>query len=169
MVIRVKLEECKEEQFSNDFFDLIVSLWYGDKYDTQNKQHVEHVKRKIHATFEDFSVVLCAYTDESEPMGFFWYKHDTGLEGVSFSGKDAHIISCALHEKFQRKGIGTLLFNELCKRIKANGGECIYTDTYSKNDDTMIIYIKWGFVPVALLPGLNGTNDNGQVFLYKAL
>ena len=161
--------ECNEEQFVNDFYDLIVGLWYGDKYDTQNKQHINHIKRKIHVTFEDFSVALCAYTDEGEPIGFFWYKHDTGLEGVGFSGKDAHIISCELIEKFQRQGIGTLLLNEVCNRVKSNGGECLYTDTYTANGDSMMFYIKRGFIPVALLPGLNGINDDGQVFMYKKL
>ena len=165
----MKIIEHAEQQFINDFFDLIVGLWYGDKYDAKNGQHIEHVKRKIHVTFEDFSIALCAYTDENEPIGFFWYKHDTGLENVEFSGKYAHIISCELHEKFQRQGIGTKLLNEMCERIKANGGECLYTDTYTANDDSMIVYIKWGFIPVALLPGLNGINDNGQVFMYKTL
>ena len=165
----MKILECSEGKFVNDFFDLIVGLWYGDKYDPQNKQHIEHLKRRIQVTFDDFSVALCAYTEKDEPMGFFWYKHDTGLDGVSFSGKDAHIISCELHEKYQRQGFGTALLAEVCKRVKANGGECLYTDTYTKNDDSMIVYIKWGFVPVALLPGLNGINDSGQVFMYKVL
>ena len=165
----MKIFECDEYQFVSDFFELIVDLWYSDKYNAQNNQHVDHVKRKIHVTFEDFSVALCAYTDADEPMGFFWYKHDTGLEGVGFSGKDAHIISCGLLEKYQRQGYGTLLLNEVCKRVKANGGECLYTDTYTDNYDSMIVYIKWGFIPVALLPGLNGLNDSGQVFMYKIL
>jgi len=165
----MKIIECNEEQFTNDFFDLIVGLWYGDKYNPKNPQHIEHVKRKIHVTFEDFSVALCAYTDEDEPIGFFWYKHDTGIEGVKFSGKDAHIISCELFEKYQRQGIGTMLLNEVCRRIKANGCECLYTDTYTKNWDSMIFYIKRGFIPVALFPGLNGIKDDGQVFMYKKL
>ena len=165
----MKIMECCEEQFVNDFFDLIVGLWYGDKYDAHNNQHVEHVKRKIHVTFEDFSIALCAYTDEDEPIGFFWYKHDTGLEGVGFSGKDAHIISCELHEKFQRQGIGTLILDEVCKRVKFNGGECLYTDTYVANVDSMIFYLKRNFIPVALLPGLNGISDDEQVFMYRKL
>ena len=165
----MKFIECNEEQFTRDFFPMIVDLWYGDKYNHNNHQHVEWVKRKIHVTFDDFSVALCAYTDENEPIGFFWYKHDTGLESVSFSGKDAHIISCGLFDKFQRQGIGTRLLDEICKRIKANGGECLYTDTYTAYDDSMIFYIKRKFIPVALLPGLNGINDDGQIFLYKRL
>ena len=165
----MKIVECNEKQFVNDFFDLIVDLWYGDKYNSQIKQHVEHVKRKIHVTFEDFSVALCAYTDENEPIGFYWYKHDTGLDNIRFSGKVAHIISCGLFDKFQRQGIGTILLDEVCKRIKANGAECLYTDTYTANDDSMIFYIKRNFIPIALLPGLNGVNDDGQVFMYKKL
>ncbi len=82
----MKIIECNENQFINDFFPLIVDLWYSDKYDPDNNQHVEWVMRRIHTTFNDFSVALCAYTDENEPIGFFWYKHDTGLEGVGFEG-----------------------------------------------------------------------------------
>ena len=130
---------------------------------------MDHVRRKIHVTFENFSVTLCVYIDEEEAIGFFWYGHDTGLEGVGFSGKDAHIISCGLLEKFKRQGIGTLLLNEVCKRIKTNGGECLYSDAYTANDDSMMFYIKRKFIPVALLPGLNGLNDEGQVFMYKKL
>lgn len=165
----MKIIACAESKFVGDFFPLIVGLWYGDKYDAANSQHVAWAKKRIHITYESFSTALCAYTDEDEPIGFFWYKHDTGLEGVSFSGKDAHIISCELIEKFQRQGIGTILLEEACKRIKENGGECLYTDTYTANWDSMVFYIKRGFVPVALLPGLNGINDEGQVFMYKKL
>ena len=165
----MKIIECNENQFVNDFFPLIVDLWYSDKYNPQNVQHVELVQRKIHVTFENFSTAICAYTDNGEPIGFFWYKHETGLEGVRFCGKDAHIISCGLFDKFQRKGIGTILLEEICKRIKANGGECLYTDTYTANDDSIIFYIKRKFIPVALLPGLNGLNDDGQVFMFKKL
>jgi len=113
----MKLIEVNEAKFVNDFFKMIVDLWYADKYNPENKQHIDWVRKKIHVTFENFSIALCAYTDDDEPSGFFWYKHDTGLEGVSFSGKDAHIISCGLYEKFQRQGIGSMLLEEVCKRV----------------------------------------------------
>ena len=32
-----------------------------------------------------------------------------------------------------------------------------------------IFYIKRKFVPAALLPGLNGVDDDGQVFMFKKL
>jgi len=134
----MKIIECNENQFINDFFPLIVDLWYSDKYDPNNNQHVEWVMRKIHATFNDFSVALCAYTDENEPIGFFWYKHDTCLEGVSFEGKVAHIISCGLYERFRGQGIGTLLLEKVCNKIKSDGGECLYTDTYAANSDAIM-------------------------------
>jgi len=165
----MKILECSEKRFVDDFFPIIVDLWYSDKYNPKNTQHVEWVKRKIHVTYEDFSVALCAYTDDDKPIGFFWYKHDTGLEGVGFCGKAAHIISCGLFDEYQRKGIGTILLDEVCKKVKANGGECLYTDTYTANDDSMMFYIKRKFIPTALLPGLNGLNDDGQIFMYRKL
>jgi ribosomal protein S18 acetylase RimI-like enzyme len=165
----MKIVECSELEFVNDFFPLIVDLWYADQYDPQNQQHVEWVRKKIHASYELFSTVLGAYTDHDEPIGFLWYQHDTGLENVACSGKDAHIISSGLFSKFKRQGVGTALLDEACKRIKQNGGECVYTDTYAANDNAMVFYIKRSFVPVALLPGLNGSDDEGQVYLCRKL
>ena len=165
----MKIMECNEPQFVADFFPMIVDLWYADKYNPDNEQHVAWIKRKIHVTYEDFSVALCAYTDDNKPIGFFWYKHDTGLVDVEFCGKTAHIISCGLFDEYQRQGIGTILLDEVCKKVKANGGECLYTDTYTANSDSMMFYIKRKFIPVALLPGLNGFNDDGQVLMYRKL
>ena len=146
---------------------MVIDLWFADKYDPGNHQHAENLYRRIHAVFTDFGVALCAYTDDNDPIGYIWYKHDTGLEGVGFSGKYAHIVQMGLFEQYQRRGIGTALLNEACERIKAAGGECVYTDTYAANDNSMSFYIKNKFTPVALLPGLNGVNDFGQVYMYK--
>ena len=156
-----------EATFKKDFLPMIIDLWCADKYNPENNQHVEWLHKKVHVHFVDFGVALCAYTDDKSPIGYIWYKHDTGLEGVVFTGKNASIIQMGLFDEFQRQGIGTKLLEEACKNIKAYGGECLYTDTYTANWDSMVFYIKRNFIPVALLPGLNGINDGGQVFLYK--
>ncbi len=165
----MKIIDCTESEFRNDFLPMIIDLWCGDKYNPQNSQHVEWLDKKIHASFVNFGTAICAYTDENEPIGYLWYQHDTGMQGVSFSGKDAHIIQMGLYEKFQRQGIGSKLLDEACKRIKKAGGECLYTDTYAANDDSMIFYIKKKFIPVAYHPGEDGVHDLGQVYLYKVL
>jgi ribosomal protein S18 acetylase RimI-like enzyme len=166
----MKIIECNEEKIKQDFLPLIIDLWYGNKFNPQNKQHVDWLHRKIHATFIDFGIAICAYSDEGKPIGYLWYQHDTGIEGVAFSGKAAHIIQIGLYEQYQRQGIGTKLLNDVCRRIKKNGGECLYTDTYANdNDQPMIFYIKNNFIPIAYHIGLNGANDFGQVCLYKKL
>jgi ribosomal protein S18 acetylase RimI-like enzyme len=165
----MKIIECNENNFRNDFMPMIIDLWCCDKFNPQNPQHVEWLDKRIHAAFIDFSTALCAYTDNNEPIGYLWYKHDTGMEGVSFSGKDAHIIQLGLFDNYQRQGIGSKLLEEACKRIKNNGGECLYTDTYADNDDSTIFYIKKKFIPVAYHPGEDGINDLGQVYFYKVL
>jgi ribosomal protein S18 acetylase RimI-like enzyme len=163
------IKKQDEETLKRDFLPMIIDLWCGDKFIPNNSQHVEWLNKKIHASFEDFGTALCVYTDDGEAIGFLWYKHDSGMQGVSFSGKDAHIIQMGLYEKFQRQGIGTKLLEEACANIRANGGECLYTDTYAANWDSMVFYIKRSFIPVALLPGLDGMNSMGQVFLYRIL
>ncbi len=165
----MKIIECSEVQFRRDFMPIIIDLWCGNKYQPNNPQHVAWLDKSISARFADFGVALCAYNDDDTPIGYIWYKHDTGMEGVSFSGKYAHIIQMGLFDQYQGKGIGTKLMDEACRRIKSNGGECLYTDTYAKRDGSMTFYIKRGFIPMAHMQGLNGVNDLGQVYLYKAL
>jgi len=164
----MKIIESSEAQFIDDFFPLIVELWYN-RFDWQNPQHEQHIKRRIHAKYENFSTVLCAYTDNGEPIGFYWYEHDPGLEGGSHCNKYAHIIQCGLFHKYRRQGIGTVLLNEVCDRVKKNGGEVLYTDTYAGSKTALSFYIKSGFIPVAMHPGKHGFDDLGQVYLYKQL
>jgi len=163
------ITQCGEQKFRDDFLPMIIDLWCGDKFISENPQHAAWLDRRIHASFVNFGVALCAYTDAGEPMGYLWYRYDTGMEGVSFSGKDAHIIQLGLYEQFQGQGVGTKLLDRACESIKAAGGECLYTDTYADNDDSMLFYIKRKFIPVAYHPGEDGVNDLGQVYLYKVL
>jgi ribosomal protein S18 acetylase RimI-like enzyme len=163
----MRIVKSDENCFYNDFLPLIIDLDCGKKYNPDNQQHVEWLRNKVRISFIDYGAALCAFTDEGEPIGYIWYKHDTGLEGVRFSGKNASIIQMALFEKYQRQGIGTILLDAACQLIQSAGGECLYTDTYPDNDDSMMFYIKNKFIPVALLPGLNGVKDKGQVFMYK--
>jgi ribosomal protein S18 acetylase RimI-like enzyme len=165
----VKIIQCNENKFKNDFLPIIIDLWCGNKFNLNNDQHKEWLNRKINASFIDFGIALCAYTDEDEPIGFIFYKHDTGIECVDFSGKNAQIIQFGLYEKYRNRGFGTKLLEEACKNIKNNNGECLYTDTYSKNNDSMIYYIKRGFMPIAYHLGENGINDLGQIYFYKIL
>jgi ribosomal protein S18 acetylase RimI-like enzyme len=162
--------QCEEEKLKKDFLPIIIDLWCGNKFDPKNDQHIKWLNHKIHATFENFSIALCAYTEQVEPIGFIWYKHDTGMEGVSFSGKVAYIIQIGLFEKYQHQGIGTKILNEACLKIKSAGGECLYADTYANdNDQTISFYLKRKFIPIAYHLGENGINDYGQIYFYKIL
>ena len=166
----MKIIECNEEQLKKDFMPLIIELWYGNKFNPDKQQHIDWINRKIHATFVNFSVAICAYNDEKEPIGYLWYQHDTGIEDVAFSGKAAHIIQMGLYDKYYRQGIGTMLLDDVCQRIKENGGEYLYTDTYAyDNLQAMAFYIKNKFIPIAYHIGLNGTDEYGQVVMYKKL
>ena len=165
----MKIIECDEQKFRNDFMSEIIDSWCGDKFMPENKQHVEWLDKKIHASFVDFGIAICVYSDDDEPIGYLWYKHDTGMDGVSFSGKDAHILQFGLFEQFQNQGIGTKLLDDVCRRIKEAGGECLYTDTYAYNVDAMIFYVKRKFIPVTYHMGENGVNDLGQVYFYRVL
>lgn len=159
-----------KEKFYDDFLPIIIDLECGSKYDKNNPQHVEYLKKKIDISYNNYGIVLAEYDENGEAIGYIWYEHDTGFEGVCFSGKKAHIRQIGVYDEYQRKGVGKRLLNEAALKIKQAGGEVLYTDTYADdNGDAMAFYVKTGFIPVALLPGMNGLDDFGQVYMYKIL
>lgn len=80
----MRLVDCTESDFRNDFLPMIIDLWCGDKYNPQNSQHVEWLDKKIHASFDNFGTAICAYTDENEPIGYLWYQHDANDDSMIF-------------------------------------------------------------------------------------
>lgn len=165
----MRIIHCDEARFRRDFMPLIIELWYNDKHDPTNAQHLAWLDKKIHVTFENFSTVTAIYTDDDVPMGYLWYYYDPGPAGVGCAGKYAHILQLGLYPAYQRQGAGSQLMAAVCRELQAQGAECLYTDTYTDNVGGMVFYIKSGFLPVGLLPGLNGIHDDGQVYLYKVL
>jgi ribosomal protein S18 acetylase RimI-like enzyme len=161
--------DSTENKFIEDFLPLIMYLWGGDMFSIYSHQHSDWLSRKLHVAFIDFGTALCAYTDNGEPMGYILYKHDTGLEGVDFTGKHAHIIHLGLHSQYRKQGACTKLLNEAIRKIKEQKGECIYAEVYAKDEETIIYYVKRGFIPIAYHLGENGKKDNGQIYLYREI
>lgn len=158
-----------ENEFYSSFLDIIIHCQCGRHYDPNNHQHVSWLKNKIHTVYLMGGKALCAYTDGGIPIGFLFYQHDKGLDGIRCFGKKAQIIMFELYEKYQSKGIGTSMLGKVCEDIKKNGAQCLYTDTYLPNKGAICFYIKNDFIPVAVHQGENGIDDDGQLYLYKVL
>lgn len=158
----------KEDKFYEEFIDLIAFIECGEHYNSKQEQHVNWLKRRIHSIYLMGGMALCVY-DNGKPAGFLLYQHDLGLENVCCFGKVARIIMLGFHKQYQGKGLGTELVDKVCQKVKADGADCIYTDTYVLNKGAIKFYVNDDFVPVAVHECENGTDDMGQLYLYRKL
>lgn len=161
-------KSISEETFKKDFFNEIIDVECGRHFDINNEQHKRWLCNKIHSIFLLGGNVLAAYK-EAEPVGFIFYQHDRGLENECCFGKKADIIMFEIREKYRSQNIGKILLNKISASVKANGGACLYTDTYVPNKRAIKFYIENDFIPVAVFPCVNGIDDDGQLYMYKVL
>lgn len=159
----------EEYEFLERFYSEIIDVECGNHFDEKNEQHKTWIKNRVKSVFLLGGKVMCAFSDKNEPLGFLFYQHDKGLENVCCFGKKAHIIMFEIKEAYRSQGIGKILLNKVCDSIKADGGECLYTDTYVPNKRAIKFYGDNKFIPVAVHRGENGINDYGQLYLYKIL
>lgn len=165
----MKIIHQEEQLFYDDFFPLIVELECGLHYDPANTQHVAWLRHRIATLYIAGAQAICLYADEGTPLGFIMLLHDRGLEGVCCFGKKGTIVILGLLAEYRSQGLGVQLLLAAEGYLKDRGGECLYVDTYAANTGAIRFYTRQGFIPVAYHPGENGSNDKGQVYLYKPL
>jgi ribosomal protein S18 acetylase RimI-like enzyme len=159
----------EEQQFYHEFVQLAAELECGRHYDPANTQHVAWLRHRIASLYQASAHAICLYTESGEPVGFLLLQHDRGLEGVRCFGKKGTIVMFGLFEGYRSQGLGVQLLRQAEQHLKAEGGECLYVDTYAANAGAIRFYVREGFVPVAYHPGENGRGDLGQVYLHKDL
>jgi len=103
------------------------------------------------------------------PVGFVSVLIGKGPEGVRCFGQYAEILDLLVLEGRRGKGCGKALLKQAERASVEAGAYCIYVRTYAGNRDSMTFYIKHGFVPVAMLPDVNGRDDEGDLCLRKIL
>ena len=165
----MEIRHLEKQELLRDFLPLIVELECGKHYDAGNSQHVEWISRRLDALYAMAGRAICLYSERKCSIGFLFFLHDRGLEGVRCFGKKATIAMFGLFPEHRSKGIGSTLLRAAETHLRRNGCECLYVDTYAGNTGAIRYYTKEGFTPVAYHPGENGLDDKGQVYLYKEL
>ena len=69
-----------------------------------------------------------------------------GYGGVSIAADSADIGNIAVAENYRRGGIGTLLLQKLCEKVKERGAEKVFLEVRVSNSAAIQLYLKNGFV-----------------------
>lgn len=75
----------------------------------------------------------------------------------------------AVHENARRKGIGMMLLEAAAQKMKALGGEYLYSETSSRElyKPTRDFYIKAGFIKAATVPEYYAAGDHKVIYMKK--
>jgi len=83
------------------------------------------------------------------PDTYLVYEEDGKILGyvvaVILDNSAAHIVSIAVHPNYRRRGIATLLMNELLKILEMKKIDLIFLEVRVNNDAALHLYTKFGF------------------------
>ena len=64
--------------------------------------------------------------------------------------KEIHLLNIAVHSKYQKKGVGSLLMDSMLKQASVMGISKVYLEVRSKNEKAILFYRKYNFIQDAV-------------------
>ncbi len=80
-------------------------------------------------------------------------------------GDVGHILSIAVKKEFRRRGIGSLLLEEILKRLKRKNCKSVYLEVRVSNIPAISLYKKYGFICKGIIRKYY--LDGEDAFLFK--
>jgi [ribosomal protein S18]-alanine N-acetyltransferase len=77
--------------------------------------------------------------------------------------KRAILISLAIHSSWRRKGIASMLLDELIRDLKTSDAAVLELQVMKTNDSAKALYLKFGFKPTATIPNYYGRGRDAVV------
>ena len=92
-----------------------------------------------------------------------------GHGGVAFLADDAHITSVAVDPNHHRRGIGTLLVNELISLSAERVTGSITLEVRVSNESAIALYEQLGFESAGVRPGYYADTKEDAVIMWRSL
>ena len=159
------IRELNIDEVMADFFSLMVEVEFLGDFDSTNVEHGAWLERKIRRRFGAGARFFGLFGEDGRSMGLCSLIIDDHPEMAGHS----ELVDLGVYEEFRRKGHASSLIayaEDLSRGAKLH---CMYIATYAAEAESVAFYGKRGFAPVATLPGLNGPENEGQVYMRKIL
>lgn len=159
------IKQISETEVLQNFFELMIDIEVGEKFDRSNSKHVEWLKRMIARRFGSGATFFALYSKASVALGIasVLINDSPILEGHS------ELLDIGVFQDHRRSGHGTTLLKHAELLSKEAGVYCMYISTYEGDTDNIKFYELQGYTLVATIPYRYGPNDKGQVYLSKKL
>jgi GNAT superfamily N-acetyltransferase len=159
------ITELTETVVQTDFLELMSEIEAGSWFDMQNREHVQWLQCKLARRFGSGGRFYGTRSLDNKPLGLYCLL----IEDHLVHQGHAEVLDLGVVAEHRRQGLGKQLMQNAETKAKDAGVCCLYVATYAGDEAAVSFYQHCGFEPVAELPGLNGPDDRGQVYLLKKL
>ncbi|MCB2156477.1 GNAT family N-acetyltransferase [bacterium] len=147
------------------FLPLLAEIECGAHFDMANAEHVAFLRHRIEVYVAMGAQFFAARGDDGAPLGIV----AVIVERKLHCAPSAEVVSIGTMAAHRRSGVGTELLNhavDIARRAKAHA---VFAKTYAADAGTIAFYGRNGFHPVAVIPGTNGPDDEGDAVMRKGL
>ena len=160
------IKQIDQAEVERHFFGLMAEIECGNHFRADDPGHVEWLRKRINLRFVQGATFHGYFLDDGRPVGFIAVLLDQGPG--SFRGK-LEILDFGFLPDHRGKGYGTELLGHVEGLATEMGATSLYTSTYAKEHRVIAFYGRSGLVPVATLPDVHGSGDEGMVYMRKKL
>ncbi|MCK5051951.1 MAG: GNAT family N-acetyltransferase [Candidatus Cloacimonetes bacterium] len=165
IVFSKEAKALKKSGVLEEFLVLMSEIEAGSWFDLKNPNHLKWLKSKISKRIGSGGIFYGFYDTDHLPIGLYCLM----IEDHPTIAGHAELLDLGIIKTHRRKGYGRRLIQDAVSKSKAAGMYCLYVSTYEGDKGAIEFYRNCGFTPVATLPGLNGPNDQGQIYLQLVL
>jgi len=159
------IKNITDDDVRSNFFPLMAEVEAGSWFDMKNHSHIAWLHRRISRRVGRGGQFYALYSLDGVPLGLYCLLIEDHIDHQGY----AEILDLGVIESHRRQGHGTHLLQDAEDKCRAENMCSLYVSTYAGDDTAIAFYKEYGFSPVAELPGLNGPNDRGQLFMRKEL
>ncbi len=159
------IREITESEVRTDFLRLMSEIEAGSWFAMENPSHVHWLERTISRRIGRGGRFYGFFGPDRKPLGLYCLL----IEDHPSHEGHAEVLDLGVVEDHRRKGYGKRLLQDAESRAMDAGVCCLYVATYAGDSAAIAFYLYCGLTPVATLPGLNGPNHKGQIFMQKEL
>jgi GNAT superfamily N-acetyltransferase len=147
------------------YFPLLAEIECGSHFQENNPEHRAWLERKIEQRLSCGARFFGSEDESGQPTGVL----GVAIERQLHCAPTAEVVDVGVVRGQRRTGLGSQLLDYAETHARESQAHSLYARTYAGDAGTIAFYGRCGFSPVAVVPGKNGPDDEGEIVLRKRL
>ena len=157
------INQMNKSELLDSLYDLVAEVEFGNHFNETDNNQVDLLRNRVNTYFNNGCEVFGYYERETNELtGYIMtlVKRDPHYQ-------DCEILEIGVRNEFRRKGYGSELLRFVETHHRNNQVHRIVVQTYAADFKVTHFYGKNGYIPISVIPGTNGPQDEGAIVMRK--